>query len=238
MAGIGGGLSCVRGGIPPGVPVRPPRRAAYSVAMTAQTPEPSSRPAPSGDLRASHDDREAVVERLRDAAAEGRIDLDELDARLEQALTSKTYAELAVLTADLPGQDPAVADRPPLVVRGGLHGASRGPGRWEVPGHVIAHGGMAGVKLDFTRVECRLREVTVEAYGEAAGVTIVLPDGWAVDTTAMDPGFGGLKDKTTSDRLPGTPLIRLTGSGGVAGVVVRHPNRWERRKLNSNPAQG
>ena len=53
--------------------------------MTTQPPEPSPRPALSGDVRASHDDREAVVEQLRDAAAEGRIDLDELDTRLEQA---------------------------------------------------------------------------------------------------------------------------------------------------------
>ncbi|WP_086854259.1 DUF1707 domain-containing protein [Streptomyces coeruleofuscus] len=205
--------------------------------MTAQPPEPSPRLAPSGELRASHDDREAVVEQLRDAAAEGRIDLDELDSRLEQALTSKTYAELAVLTADLPRLNSAES-RPPLVLKGGLYGASRGPGRWEVPGHVIARGGVGGVKIDFTRAECRLTEVAVEAYGEAAGVTIVVPDGWAVDTSGMDPGVGGLTDKTTPDRLPGTPLIRLTGSGGMAGVVIRHPSRRERRKLDSNPTQG
>ncbi|MEU3948931.1 DUF1707 domain-containing protein [Streptomyces sp. NPDC029526] len=204
--------------------------------MTAQPPEHLPPAVPPGGLRASHDDREAVVERLRDAAAEGRIGLDELDARLEQALTAKTYAELDVLTADLP-QPPSPADQPPLVLKGGLHGASRGPGSWDVPGHVIARGGLGGVKLDFTRVECRLPEVTVEAYGEAAGVTVVIPDGWAADTGALDPGIGGLKDTTTPDRLPGTPLIRLTGSGGMAGVVVRHPNRWERRKLNSNPAR-
>ncbi|MER6624596.1 DUF1707 domain-containing protein [Streptomyces sp. NPDC000931] len=205
--------------------------------MTAQPPEPSPRPVPPGGLRASHDDREAVVERLRDAAAEGRIDFDELDARLEQALTSRTHAELAVLTADLPQVD-SPASRPPLVLKGGVYGASRGPGRWEVPGHVIAHGGVGGVKLDFTRVECRLTEVAVEAHGEIAGVTVVIPDGWAADTGGVDPGIGGLTDKTTPDRLPGTPLIRLTGTGGAGGVVVRHPNRRERRKLESNPAQG
>ncbi|SEG74389.1 protein of unknown function [Thermomonospora echinospora] len=177
------------------------------------------------------------MEQLRDAAAEGRIDLDELDSRLEQALKSKTHAELAALTADLP-RPSSVESRPPLVLKGGMHGASRGPGRWEVPGQVIAHGGVGGVKIDFTRAACRLREVAVEAYGEMAGVTIVIPDGWAADTSGMDPGVGGLKDKTTPDRLPGTPLIRLTGSGGMAGVVIRHPNRRERRKLHSNPTQG
>lgn len=174
-----------------------------------------------------------MVEQLRDAAAEGRIDLDELDSRLERALKSKTHAELAVLTADLPRVVPPES-QPPLVLKGGMHGASRGPGRWEVPGRMVAHGGMGGVKVDFTRTQCRLTEVAVEAYGEMAGVTIVIPDAWAVDTTGMDPGVGGLKDKTSPDRLPGAPLIRLTGSGGMAGVVVRHPNRWERRKLRSN----
>ncbi|MET8700211.1 DUF1707 domain-containing protein [Kitasatospora sp. NPDC004723] len=204
--------------------------------MTAQPPETSPHTVPPGEIRASHDDREAVVEQLRDAAAEGRIDLDELDARLEAALKSKTHGELAVLTADLPSPEPPESE-PPLVLKGGMSGASRGPGRWEVPGHVIAHGGLGGVKLDFTRVECRRTEIVVEAYGEMAGVTIVIPDAWAADTGGVDPGLGGLTDKTTPGRLPGTPLIRLTGAGGMAGLVVRHPNRRERRKLLSDPGR-
>ncbi|MDV5146238.1 DUF1707 domain-containing protein [Streptomyces sp. SBC-4] len=69
--------------------------------MTAQPPEPSPRPAPSGELRASHDDREVVVEQLRDAAAEGRIDLDELDSRLELALKSRTHAPLPTGSREL-----------------------------------------------------------------------------------------------------------------------------------------
>jgi Domain of unknown function (DUF1707) len=202
--------------------------------MASHPPEPPARSAPSGELRASRDDREAVVEQLRTAAAEERIDHDELESRLERALTAKTHAELASLTADLPTPDPA-ASQPTMVVKGGVFGAARGPGRWEVPGHVIARGGTGGVKLDFTRVECRLSEVVVEAYGETSGVVIVIPDGWAAETSGMDPGSGGLRDETTSDRLPGTPLIRLTGSGGLGGVIIRHPNRAERRKLSMNP---
>lgn len=91
------------------------------------------------------------------------------------------------------------------------------------------------MKLDFTRLEVPFTEVAVEAYGETSGVTIVIPDGWAADTGGMDPGTPGLTDETTADRLPGTPLIRLTGSGGMGGVVIRHPNRRERRKLSSSP---
>jgi hypothetical protein len=190
-----------------------------------------------GEFRASRDDRETVVERLRTAAAEERIDHDELDSRLERALTAKTQAELASLIADLPMPVPA-ASEPAMVVKGGVLGASRGPGRWEVPGHVIARGGTGGVKLDFTRVECHLPEVAVEAYGETSGVEIIIPDGWTAETSGLDPGTGGLRDETTSDRVPGTPLIRLTGSGGLGGVIIRHPNRAERRKLSTNPMHG
>jgi hypothetical protein len=180
---------------------------------------------PRNELRASHADRDAVVERLRDAAAEGRIDLSELDDRLAQALNAKTVADLTPLTADLPPVAGQVSGKP-LVLKGGLHGAAR-TGPWRVPAQITAHGGLAGVKLDFTQVDCRLPEVEIEAHGEMAGVVIVLPTTWAVDID----GISGVKDKTTPDRLPGTPLIRLSGTAGLAGVVVRHPNLRERRKL-------
>ena len=55
-----------------------------------------------GRLRASHADREQVIEVLKDAFAQGRLTQDELDTRAGQAFASRTYAELAALTADLP----------------------------------------------------------------------------------------------------------------------------------------
>src|SRR5579872_7282526 len=55
-----------------------------------------------GALRASHADRDLVVEQLRVAAGDGRLSPEELDERLELALTARTYAELAALVADLP----------------------------------------------------------------------------------------------------------------------------------------
>ncbi len=58
----------------------------------------------------------------------GRLDLDELDARVGQALASRTYAELATVTADLPGGLPVTAPprKPPrwLVNSAGRWGAS------------------------------------------------------------------------------------------------------------------
>jgi hypothetical protein len=54
-------------------------------------------------LRASDADREAVAERLRVAAVEGRLDADELDQRLHVALRARTYGQLERLLDDLPG---------------------------------------------------------------------------------------------------------------------------------------
>jgi len=53
-------------------------------------------------MRASHADREQVVELLKVAFVQGRLDGDELDARVGQALTARTYADLAAFTADIP----------------------------------------------------------------------------------------------------------------------------------------
>ena len=54
------------------------------------------------ELRASDDDRDRAVERLRVAAGDGRLTAAELDERLDAALTARTSGELAALTADLP----------------------------------------------------------------------------------------------------------------------------------------
>jgi hypothetical protein len=63
------------------------------------------------DVRASDAEREAVAERLRHAAAEGRLDPEELDERLGRAYAARTRDELTALTADLPAAAPPA---PPL----------------------------------------------------------------------------------------------------------------------------
>jgi Domain of unknown function (DUF1707) len=55
-----------------------------------------------GTLRASDADRDQIVERLRKAAAEGRIAVHELEQRVTTALKARTYAELDATVRDLP----------------------------------------------------------------------------------------------------------------------------------------
>jgi hypothetical protein len=57
-----------------------------------------------GDLRASHADREQVIGTLKTAFVQGRLTEDELGARADQVYASRTYAELAEVTADIPAE--------------------------------------------------------------------------------------------------------------------------------------
>lgn len=64
---------------------------------------------PRPEHRASDADRDRVAALLREAHAEGRLDVDELAERLDATYASRTYGELAALTQDLP----VAHDRPP-----------------------------------------------------------------------------------------------------------------------------
>jgi hypothetical protein len=68
-------------------------------------PDPDRQP----ELRAADGDRERVAERLRQAHAEGRLDLDEFDQRVAAAYAARTYGDLDALTADLPPEAPLSA---------------------------------------------------------------------------------------------------------------------------------
>ena len=61
-------------------------------------------------IRASDADREAVTERLRRAAGEGRLEPEELEDRLHATLRARTYGELDRVLSDLPATH-AVWDR-------------------------------------------------------------------------------------------------------------------------------
>jgi Domain of unknown function (DUF1707) len=76
-------------------------------------------------MRASHADRDQVIDLLKAAFVQGRLAKDELDLRVGQVLASRTYADLGALTADIPtGQVRAQSPSParkrasvPLAVR-------------------------------------------------------------------------------------------------------------------------
>jgi hypothetical protein len=103
-------------------------------------------------LRAAHADRERVVEALKVAFVQGRLAKDELDTRVGRAFASRTYAELAALTADIPAEP---APRPPARVPN--HALSRHPIR----------NGAIGVSACLTVAAASLWGALILQYGAA-----------------------------------------------------------------------
>jgi hypothetical protein len=85
-----------------------------------------------GRLRVSHADREQVIGTLKDAFVQGRLAKDEFDLRVDRAFASRTYAELAAVTAGLPAE-PTAAQPPSLTVNGLKSGLPTTVMRAEVP---------------------------------------------------------------------------------------------------------
>ncbi|MEU8196100.1 DUF1707 and DUF4870 domain-containing protein [Microbispora amethystogenes] len=79
------------------------------------TPPWQGRPAPMPhpQLRVTNQDREQVVEHVKAAYAEGRLDKHEMDERLDRAMTARTHADLMPIMNDLYGARPAYVPRPP-----------------------------------------------------------------------------------------------------------------------------
>jgi hypothetical protein len=80
--------------------------------------EPEAQRALHGRFRASRADRERVIEALKAGFVQGRLTKDELEARTARALVARTYADLAVVTADIPA--PAAPSRRPAARPSGL----------------------------------------------------------------------------------------------------------------------
>jgi uncharacterized Tic20 family protein len=84
-----------------------PKGAIMSTARGVNWYRQPVRPPGPGELRASHADRDPVVERVKEAYAQGRLDKAEFDERLDAAMSARTHAELASVVRDLPPPAPA-----------------------------------------------------------------------------------------------------------------------------------
>jgi hypothetical protein len=139
--------------------------------------EPGQPDAPK--VRASDAEREATVERLTEATAEGRLTFGELTERTEAAYTATTRGELVPLTADLPevSRAPAAPVRPAAgrdrewVVA--VMGDSERQGRWRVERPLAAVAVMGDVVLDLRGAEVPHGDVDIIAVAVMGDVKVV-----------------------------------------------------------------
>lgn len=199
-------------------------------------------------LRVSDADRHKVAEILRQAAGEGRLDLDELDERLESAYAAKTYADLIPITADLPirGSEQLPSPGPrqagPLVpaprhdsTLAFMGGASR-KGLWEVGASHTAFAMWAGITLDLREARLTSRETVIYANAIWAGIDIIVNARThvIVDGIGIMGGFEQARDKVAPEIGPDSPVLRVKGVALMAGVSVQRkpmpgPRRLKRR---------
>ena len=198
-------------------------------------------------MRISDEDRHKVAEVLRQAAGEGRIDLEELDERLEATFHAKTYGDLVPITVDLPvacNRVPRPSPPPPRMPVGPLQryassvavmSETKRTGSWLVEDGTIAFALMGSVLLDMREARFAAGEVTVNASALMGEVKVIVNAG----TTVVVEGIGVMgeytehRPKVALEGQPGGPVLRLRGLALMGSVNVQRkgPPRGPRRVL-------
>jgi hypothetical protein len=178
------------------------------------------------EVRASDDERERTAAALGDAAAEGRLTLEELTERLDAAYAARSRGELETLTADLPQRAPSRAAPRRKAI--GVLGGTELRGRFRVEGVLTVVGVLGGVEIDLREAELVGHELELRCYSALGGVEITVPEGVDVSVELVTI-LGGQEVQLGSAPRPGAPLIRVTGFCALGGVEVR--THRERRGL-------
>ncbi|MFI6420303.1 DUF1707 domain-containing protein [Streptomyces sp. NPDC050842] len=184
----------------------------------------------SPELRASHEDRDRTVDVLRVAAGDGRLTLDELDERLEAALSARTLGELAALTVDLPSVSPggaAAAEVKDVLRIHQKHSTIARAGRWVVPRRMELVAEWCEVTLDFTEAVITQDTLRIDVDSQGKTLTLVTRPGIVVDVDGLALEHSRFRIRQAPD-VPGAPVrlrVELVGRKSFGRVVVRPPRR-------------
>jgi hypothetical protein len=185
-------------------------------------------------LRISDQERHQVAEILREAAGEGRLDLDELESRLEATYAARTYADLVPITLDLPAHPhppaPAVRRPPsPLVVPGPdrqthfavMSGFAR-RGTWVVPREMTVVAFWGGAELDLRQASFAAQEcvITIHAIMGGASVIVGTRTRVQVEGTGVMGGYSGPSGLVEGNPDDSSPVVRIRGIAIWGGVSV------------------
>ena len=201
--------------------------------MAGELQQPSGGTDPTR-LRISDSERHQVAEILREAAGEGRLDMDELDQRLEATYAARTYADLVPITLDLPAhphQRPVVkpAAALPDVVPGPdreshfaiLSGLSR-KGVWVVPKQMTILALMGGAELDLRRAKFAAPEVVITINAFMGGAQVIVGPSTRVqmEGTGIMGGYSGPSGLVDATLDENSPVVRIKGVAIWGGVSV------------------
>ncbi|WP_329457700.1 DUF1707 SHOCT-like domain-containing protein [Streptomyces sp. NBC_01497] len=191
--------------------------------MTSELPERPAGERHAPETRASDAERELIAERLRDAMAEGRLDMEEFEERLGLALQARTHGELVPLVRDLPdpgtkraatgagapadfGSAPAGsgawADRvgsSPATSRGafGFLGGFGRKGNWTVGRRFHATAFLGGGEIDLREARFEERVTVIRCFAVLGGMQVTVPPDLDVEVRGFGfmGGFGEVPDR-------------------------------------------
>jgi Domain of unknown function (DUF1707)/Cell wall-active antibiotics response 4TMS YvqF len=171
--------------------------------------------------RASDDERERTAGRLREAAGEGRLGLEELAERLDAAYAATTRAELEPLVADLPAAEraPARPGRATTFILGLLGGGDR-RGRWRVAERVLVVNGIGGADLDLREAVLDGPKVELTIVSLIGGSDITVPEGVRVEVSGFALVGGNDVQLEGPEPPPGAPVVRVRAFTLVGGTDV------------------
>jgi hypothetical protein len=177
-------------------------------------------------LRASDADRERVVAVLADAAADGRLTLEEHTERVARAYSARTLGDLAELTADL-----AEAAAQPLRLdaskpAAGIFGNDARAGRWVVPENFAATAIFGEVSLDMTEALLQRSHVILHATAICGSVHVLVPEG--VNVEMRGTSVAGSKVNRVRALGPG-PVVDIRAFTVFGLVTAQTPRRRKRR---------
>ncbi|MGV0793663.1 DUF1707 SHOCT-like domain-containing protein [Mycolicibacterium sp. XJ1819] len=187
---------------------------------------PASR---NGSMRAADTDRIQVAQLLTDAAAHGRLRLDEYEERLNRAYAAQTYDELDRVSADLPGaftrgrSGGPVRPAPSTVLFALMSGFER-RGRWNVPNRLTTFAMFGGGVVDLRYADFTSPEVEIRAYSIFGSQTILVPPEVNVDLHGLGV-MGAFDQGVEGDGAPGAPCVRIRGFSLWGRVGIRRLKR-------------
>lgn len=207
------------------------------------------------EMRASDAERERVAETLREAVAEGRLEMEEFEHRLEATYKACTHGELEPLVRDLPapgtqldpvGPAPAPAATGSAVRwadRIGKPATSRGAfavwggfgrrGNWTVGRKFTAFTMWGGGEIDLREANFEDREVVIRCFTIMGGMRVTVPPELNAEVRGIGimGGFGE-RSKDAGAASPDSPRVRITGFALMGGVgVERKRSKAQKQRL-------
>ncbi|MFE7578718.1 hypothetical protein AMK18_18750 [Streptomyces sp. CB01249] len=204
-------------------------------------------------MRASDAERERVAEILREAVAEGRLEMEEFEQRLDSAYKARTHGELEPLVRDLPAvgsasSAPAVVQprsgsaarwserigRPATSTGGfAFWGGFRRRGNWTIGKVFTAFVMWGGGDIDLREASFESRETVIRCFTIMGGLRVAVPPDLNVEVRGIGimGGFGE-DTKEESAPAPDAPRVRVTGFALMGGVGVEHKrSKAEKQRL-------